>query len=88
MGQLRGKELATVKGLIPSHQNYAILETSLPENFDLLRRIILAHVLNLLRMPRPTLAANSLRHFHNFMMGDIHSLESLNIDVAACAPFM
>lgn len=51
MGQLRGEALATVKGLIPSDQNYAILETTLQENFGLPRRIIRAHVLNLLKCP-------------------------------------
>ena len=83
MGQLRGEALATVKGFIPSEQNYTVLATILPERFGLARRIICAHVLNLLKMPRPTLVASSLRHFYNSLMGDIRSLESLNIDVAA-----
>ena len=88
MGQLRGEALATVKGLIPSDKNYSILATTLQENFGLSRRIIRAHVLNLLKMPRPTLVASSLRHFYNSMMGDLRSLESLKIDIAACAPFI
>ena len=54
MGQLRGETLATVKGLIPSDKNYSILATTLQENFGLTRRIICAHVLNLLKMPRPS----------------------------------
>ena len=87
MGQLRGEALTTVKGLIPSDKNYSILATTLQENFGLSRRIIRAHVLNLLKMPRQTLVASSLRHFDNSMMGDIRSLESLNIDIAAYAPF-
>ena len=88
MGQLRGEALATVKGLIPSDQNYTILAAILQESFGLPRRIICAHVLNLLKMPKPTLVASSLRHFYNSLMGDIHLLESLNIDVAVCAPFI
>ena len=80
--------LATVKGLILSDMNYSILQATLQENFGLPRRIIRAHVLNLLKMPKPTLLASSLRHFYNALMGDIRSLESLNIDVAACAPFI
>ena len=68
--------------------NYSILQATLQENFGLPRRIVRAHVLNLLKMPKPTLLASSLRHFYNALMGDIRSLESLNIDVAACAPFI
>ena len=88
LGQLRGEALATVKGLIPSDKNYSILATTLQENFGLPRRIIRAHVLSLLKLPRPTLVVSSLRHFYNSMMGDLRSLESLNIDIAACAPFI
>ena len=88
MGQLRGEALATVKGLIPSDRNYSILDTTLQVNFGLPRRIIRAHVLNLPKMPRLTLVASSLRHFYNSMTGDLRSLESLKIDVAACAPFI
>ena len=88
MGLLRAEVLATVKGLIPSDMNYSILQATLKENFGLLRRLIRAHVLTVLKMPKPTLLASSLRHFYNALMGDIRSLESLNIDVAACAPFI
>ena len=88
MGQLRGEALATVKGLIPSDKNYSTLATTLQENFGLSRRIIREHLLNLLKMQRPTLVASSLRHFYNSMMGDLRSLESLKIDIAACAPFI
>ena len=69
--QLRGEALATVKGLIPSDKNYSILATMLQENFGLPRRIIRAHVLSLLKLPRPTLVVSSLRHFYNSMMGDL-----------------
>jgi len=88
LGQLRGEALATVKGLILSDMNYSILQATLQENFGLLRRIIQAHVLNLLKMQKPTFLASSLRQFYNSLMGDIRSLESLNSDVAARAAFI
>ena len=39
-------------------------------------------------MPKLIPVASSLRHFYNSIMGDIRSLESLEIDVVACAPFL
>ena len=88
IGQLKGEALTTVKGLTPSDQNYKILVTTLKENFGLPRRIIRAHVLNILKLPKPTHIVSSLRHFYNTLMGDIRSLKALKIDVSACAPFI
>ena len=88
VGQLKGEALSTVKSLTPSDQNYDILVTTLKENFGLPRRIIRAHVMNLLQLPKPTPIASSLRHFYNTVMGDIRSLKALNIDVSACAPII
>ena len=88
IGQLKGEALTTVKGLTPSHLNYDILVTTLQENFGLLRRIIRAHVMNILKLPKPTSSASSVRHFYNTVMGDICSLKALNIDVSACAPII
>ena len=88
IGQLKGEPLTTVKGLTPSDQNYDILVTTLKENFGLPRRIIRAHVMNILKLPKPTSIASSLRHFYNTLMGDIRSLKALNIDVSACAPII
>ena len=44
VGQLRGEALKTVQGIIPSEQNYSVLETTLKENFGQPRHIIRAHV--------------------------------------------
>ena len=78
VGQLRGEALDTVKEIIPSELNYGALEETLKENFSLPRRIIL----------KPTLFAASILQFYNSVMGDIRSLEALNVNVAACAPFI
>eukprot|EP00794_Sanderia_malayensis_P003895 gene3895-biopygen3329 len=88
VGQLRGEALATVKGLVPSDHSYDILEMTLQENFGLPRRIIRAHVMHLLRLPKATLVATNLRQFYNSLMGDIRSLNALGINVAACAPII
>ena len=88
LGQLRGEALETVKGINPSEQNYSVLEKTLEENFGRPRRIIRAHVMTLLKMPKPTLLATSLRQFYNAVMGDIRSLEALKGDVTACAPII
>ena len=88
IGQLRGEALKTVQGIIPSEQNYSVLEETLKENFGQPRRIIRAHVCNILRLPKPTQAPSSLRQFYNSLMGDIRSLEALGINVSACAPFI
>ena len=88
VGQLRGEALKTVQGIIPSEQNYSVLETTLKENFGKPRRIIRAHVLNILKLPKPTQSASSIRNFYNSLMGDIRSLQALKIDVPACAPFI
>ena len=88
IGQLRGEALTTVKGSIPSEQNYSVLEKTLVENFGHPRRIIRAHVNNILNMPKPIHSASSLRQFYNSIMGDIRSLEALEIDISACAPFI
>ena len=88
LGQLRGEALETVKGIIPSEQNYSVLEKTLEENFGLPKRIVWAHVMNLLKMRKPTLLASSLRQFYNAVMGDIRSLEALKVDVTACAPII
>ena len=60
----------------------------LKENFGLPRRIIRAHVMNILKLPKPTSITSSLCHFYNTLMGDIRSLKALNIDVSACAPII
>eukprot|EP00794_Sanderia_malayensis_P001767 gene1767-biopygen1613 len=88
IGQLRGEALKTVQGIIPSGDNYAILEETLKENFGHPRRIVRAHVNNILKMTKPTQSAISLRQFYNAVMGDIRSLEALKINVSACAPFI
>ena len=88
IGQLKGEALTTVKGLTPSDQNYDILITTLKENFCLPRRIISAHVMNILKLPKPTSFASSLHHFYNTIMGDIRTLTALNIDVSACSPII
>ena len=88
VGQLRGEALDTVKGIIPSELNYGVLEETLKENFGLPRRIIRAHIMNLLKIPKPTPFAASIRQFYNSVMGDIRSLEALNVNIAAFAPFI
>ena len=88
MGQLRGKALIKVKGIIPSELNYVVLEETLKENFGLPRRLIWAHIINLRKIPESTPFAASLRQFYNSVMGDIRSLEALNDNVAPCAPFI
>ena len=88
IGQLRGEALKTVKGIIPSEQNYSVLEKTLVENFGHSRRIIRAHVNNILNTPKPTHSASSLREYYNSTMGDIRSLQALEIDISACAPFI
>ena len=80
--------MTTVKGLTPSDQNYDILVTTLQENFGLPRRIIRAHIMNILKLQKPTSSAFSLFHFYNTLLGDIWSLKALNIDVSACAPII
>ena len=44
--------------------------------------------MSILKLPKPTSIASSLRHFYNTLMGDIRSLRALNIDVSACAPIV
>ena len=88
VGQLRGEALRTVQGIIPSEENYSVLEATLKENFGQPRRIIRAHVSNILKLPKPTQSASSLRQFYNSLMGDLRSLQALKIDVSACAPFI
>ena len=88
VGQLRGEALDTVKGIMPSELNYGVLEETLKENFGLPRRIIRAHIMNLLKIPKPTPFAASIRQFYNSVMGDIRSLEALNVNIAAFAPFI
>ena len=88
VGQLRGEALRTVQGIIPSEGNYSVLEATVKENFGQPRRIIRAHVSNILRLPKPTQSASNLRQFYNSLMGDLRSLEGLKIDVSACAPFI
>ncbi|XP_064643605.1 uncharacterized protein LOC135497700 [Lineus longissimus] len=39
-------------------------------------------------MPGPAGHYNALREFHNRVMGDIRSLENLNVDIYKCAPFI
>jgi len=87
-GQLRGEALRTVQGIIPSEENYFVLEATLKENFGQPRRIIRAHVSNVLKLPKPMQSASSLRQFYNSLMGDLRSLQALKIDVSACAPFI
>ena len=77
IGQLRGEALKTVKGILPSEQNYYILVETLQENFGHPRRIIRAHVNDILTMPLPTQSASSLRQFYNSLLGDICSLKLL-----------
>ena len=54
VGQLRGEALRTVQGIISSEENYSGLEATLKENFGQPRRIIRAHVSNILKLPKPT----------------------------------
>ena len=44
--------------------------------------------MNILKLPKPKSSASSLRQFYNTLMGDIRSLNALNIDVSACAPII
>ena len=81
MVQLKREALATVKSLSSSEKNYSILATTLQENFGLPKQIIRADVLNLIKLPRPTLVASSVRHFNNSMMCDLRSLESRSLEV-------
>ena len=62
--------------------------TTLQENFGLPRRIIRADVMSILKLPKLTSSASSLRHFYNTLMCDIRSLKALNIDVSVCAPII
>ena len=88
IGQLRGEALKTVQGIIPLEQNYSVVEETLKENLGQPRRIIRAHVCNILRLPKPTQVPSSLRQLYNSLMGDTLSLEALDINVSACAPFI
>ena len=88
IGQLRGEALKTIQGIIPSEQNYAVLEETLRDNFGQTCRIIRAHVCNILKLPKPCQSPPSLRQFYNSLMGDLRSLEALGIDISVCAPFI
>ena len=88
IGQLRGEALKTVQGIIPSEQNYAVLEETLKEKFGHPHRIIRAHVCNILKLPKPSQSPSSLKQIYNSLMGDLRSLETLRIDISACAPFI
>ena len=80
--------LRTVQGIVPSEENYSVLEATLKENFGQPRRIIRAHVSNILKLPKPTQSASSLRQFYNSLMGNLCSLQALKVDVSACVPFV
>ena len=65
-----------------------MLETTFKEHFGHPQRNIRADILNILKLPKPTQSATSLRNFYKSLMGDICSLQALTIDVPACAPFI
>ena len=44
--------------------------------------------MNILKLPKFTSSASSLRHIYNTLMGDIFSLKASNIDLSACAPII
>jgi hypothetical protein len=60
-GLLEGDALAAVKSLIPSSANYEVLKNTLIDNFGKNRKIVRAHVLRMLRIPRPDMKGSSSR---------------------------
>ena len=80
-GLLQKDALNAVKSLIPSSANYKVLKDTLLDNFGKTRKIVRAHVLRLLQLPKPELSGLGLRKFYNQIMTDLRSLSALKIDV-------
>ena len=85
IGQLKGGTLTAIKGLTLSDQNYDIPVTTSKEHWYS-EKIRNTRTRN--EDPKATSIASILRHFYSTLMGDICSLNPLNIDVSACAPII
>ena len=78
--------LRTIQGIIPLKEIYSVLEATLrkfrptPTNY-------LDHISNILKLPKPTKPASSLKQFCNSLMY-LRSLYKLKINVSAWAPFI
>lgn len=88
IGQLSSSAKEAVAGLHASGDNLQILIDILKDRYGQPRKIIRAHVTNLMEIPSPAGNYSSLREFHNRIMGDIRSLENMSVDIVACAPFI
>jgi hypothetical protein len=84
-GQLQGAALDAVIGIHNSGDNLTTLTNILKERFGQPRKIIRAHVGNILDLPPAVNNFNSLNTLYNRIMGDIRSLENLNVNVEECA---
>ncbi|XP_064629241.1 uncharacterized protein LOC135488536 [Lineus longissimus] len=85
VGQLEGNALDAVAGIHASGDNLTTLIEVLEERFGQTRKIIRAHVTNLLDIPNPSYNHASLRGFYNKVMGDMRSLETLKVDTHECS---
>jgi hypothetical protein len=88
VGQLEGTALDSVTGIHASGDNLGTLTKVLDERFGQPRKIIRAHVTELLDLPNPVHTYASLSGFYNKVMGNIRSLETLKVDIAECAAIL
>jgi hypothetical protein len=87
-GLLQGMALDTVKSIFPSSANYKVLKETLKDNFGRNRKILRAHVLRLLHLPKAELSGPSLRKLYNAIMTDLRSLATLRVDTNTSASIL
>ena len=88
LGQLDGMAKDAVIGIPCTEANYNVVLKILEENFGQPRKIIRAHVLNILNAPKPQLTASSLRQFYNQVMGDLRCLGTMQVSISESASFI
>ena len=87
-GQLRGTAAEAVRGIHASGENLNNLVEILKDRFGKKRKIIRAHVANILDYPVPSFNHAALNRFYNQIYGDLRSLEHLGVNLEECASFI
>ncbi|XP_074641220.1 uncharacterized protein LOC141898970 [Tubulanus polymorphus] len=88
VGQLSGAALNTVVGIDASAENLQTLVDILKDRYGQPRKIIRAHVNNLLDTPTPSANFHSLNEFYNKINGDLRSIAYLGVENEKCAAYI